>query len=693
VAEFRYKAFISYSHQDEKWARWLHRALESYRVPRRLVGKPGRTGDIPARINPVFRDRDDLSAARDLSKRIAQALGNSESLIIICSPSAAQSRWVNEEIRQFQSLGDSNRIYCLIVDGDPQPEPADRSCFPPALFEGSEQRRFEPLAADARKWADGKRLAKLKIVTALLGVRLDELRQRDLQRRRRLMVLAGLGLMAALALVVMTVTSQISRQQEHENAERMATFIVELGEKLQSDTDLETLALITAEASRHFQKLDPDKLTAETGKKVALTLRQMGRVSELQGRPEEASEHYLQSYDILSRLRKSSPDIPELIFELGNAEYYVGNLYLQQGDYQWAREAFQNYHELTRELLETDPDNPDWIMERSYSHNNLAALQLNSGMGVDEATLTHLEEAIGLIERAMRLAPDDEAYASHYANTLAWAADAQYEACNLDKAMSLQIKARDMAEDSVRSDPGNSNLKRLYAYATSGLATLQVDTGKLELAEENLNLAILMLEQLSAADPSNVLYPWEAIHRQFRLARLIAERDRLSEAKTLMLELEPKMIPASEPGDHQEDSRIAHIDFLLACASIESRLGNTREASDRLLAVLEAGSANPDRQDRNHADSVRLLETRFRWWELHGNDGLDRFPTVPKSSLGTAGALRSCEDAQYAAKLHVLENDRSKAASEVGYLTERGYKDPAFLRFCRKYELCASLSR
>ena len=34
----RYSAFISYSHADTAVARWLHRALETYRLPKGLVG-------------------------------------------------------------------------------------------------------------------------------------------------------------------------------------------------------------------------------------------------------------------------------------------------------------------------------------------------------------------------------------------------------------------------------------------------------------------------------------------------------------------------------------------------------------------------------------------------------------------------------------------------------------------------------
>ena len=30
MLDYRYRAFISYSHRDSGWADWLHRALESY---------------------------------------------------------------------------------------------------------------------------------------------------------------------------------------------------------------------------------------------------------------------------------------------------------------------------------------------------------------------------------------------------------------------------------------------------------------------------------------------------------------------------------------------------------------------------------------------------------------------------------------------------------------------------------------
>ena len=48
---------------------------------------------------------------------------------------------------------------------------------------------YFPLAADVRKWADGKQLAKLKLIAGLLDLPLDQLRRRELQKRRKTMAL------------------------------------------------------------------------------------------------------------------------------------------------------------------------------------------------------------------------------------------------------------------------------------------------------------------------------------------------------------------------------------------------------------------------------------------------------------------------------------------------------------------------
>ena len=81
---FKYWAFISYSHQDRAWGDWLHKSLEQYRVPSRLIGRASRDEKIPARLFPIFRDRDELPSSADLGGVINEALAASRYQIVIC---------------------------------------------------------------------------------------------------------------------------------------------------------------------------------------------------------------------------------------------------------------------------------------------------------------------------------------------------------------------------------------------------------------------------------------------------------------------------------------------------------------------------------------------------------------------------------------------------------------------------------
>ncbi|MDO8310936.1 MAG: TIR domain-containing protein [Sideroxyarcus sp.] len=191
--DYKYWAFISYSHQDKAWGDWLHKSLETYRVPKRLIGRASRDGTVPKRLYPIFRDREELPTSADLGGNINQALVHSRYLIVICSPRSAASHWVNEEIKAFKALGREDRILCLIVDGEPnasdKPELGMLECFPEAVryrVDASSQvttERTEPIAADAREGKDGKESSRIKLVAGLLGVGFDELWQREKRRQ------------------------------------------------------------------------------------------------------------------------------------------------------------------------------------------------------------------------------------------------------------------------------------------------------------------------------------------------------------------------------------------------------------------------------------------------------------------------------------------------------------------------------
>lgn len=214
----RYSAFISYSHADHACARWLHHALETYRLPKALIGSDSPFGPVTRRLLPVFRDRDELPASGDLGAELRAALASSRFQIVLCSPNSAKSHWVNEEILSFKRLHGESRTLALIVAGEPYAGD-DQECFPPALrFRlasdgGISTVPAEPIAADIRSGKDGRRLALLKLVAGLTGVRLDALARRDAARRqRRLVVLTSLSLAIAASTMALAVYAETQRR-------------------------------------------------------------------------------------------------------------------------------------------------------------------------------------------------------------------------------------------------------------------------------------------------------------------------------------------------------------------------------------------------------------------------------------------------------------------------------------------------
>ena len=171
-SECTYFAFVSYSHKDEKWAKWIQDALESYRLPaavRKEAGKP-----LPPRIRPVFRDATDLGVGK-LVDNLRRELEQSRFLIVVCSPHSARpneqgKHWVDQEVERFCELGRADRIIPVIVGGTKE------TAYCPKLAEE------DILGLDATKQPRERILNDL--VAKILGLRPDELWRREERRLR-----------------------------------------------------------------------------------------------------------------------------------------------------------------------------------------------------------------------------------------------------------------------------------------------------------------------------------------------------------------------------------------------------------------------------------------------------------------------------------------------------------------------------
>ena len=265
----KYWAFISYSQRDKEWSSWLHRSIETYRVPSRLVGRDSRNGKVPSRLFPVFRDREELPTSANLGANLEEALRGSRYLIVLCSPNSAASHWVNEEIRSFKAMGREDHILCLVIDGEPnatdKPNCGLPECFPEAVrFKvGADGKlsteRTEPIAADARPGKDVRSDALLKILAGLLGVGFDELRQRNNERRRRQRLTAAAGVLVILAMLAGIWFVQERAKSHAAMVQLAAAYDLRAKQFVEKNVELDA-ALFFAKSNQ----LNPDRVVRES---------------------------------------------------------------------------------------------------------------------------------------------------------------------------------------------------------------------------------------------------------------------------------------------------------------------------------------------------------------------------------------------------------------------------------------------
>ncbi|HEY5775105.1 MAG TPA: toll/interleukin-1 receptor domain-containing protein [Xanthomonadales bacterium] len=690
---FRYKAFISYCHEDESHAVWLHRALEAYRVPRRLVGRKGEFGPVPGRLTPVFRDRDELSSATDLGEKISSALEESESLVVICSPFSAQSDWVNEEIRRFRAFGRANRIFCVVVGGNPQSEDPETACFPPALLELDNGLRHEPLAADIRKWADGKQLAKLKLVAGILGVGLDELRRRELHRKRKLRALGGFAIASVIALAIFAFQTRLSEQKareaqlrERENAENMLSQFIEATENLEQTADLQTRKAFAEVASNFLQNLNPDDLTLESKRNLGKILQKQGQISYDEGRQQAAFDLFVESKAILASIYRENPRDEEAIFDQSQVEFYIGRLYVSQGRFEDAYNSFSAYRDASEKLISIDPENADWVMEMAYALNNLGYIEKSRVPADAQGAIEFYRDSLKYAEQAMLLDPGQR---SELADFHADLADTWLDVCNLPEGLSSREEAARLAEQYYLTDPANKRLKRAHAFALAGLAKVQRLTGAVEPALANLQKSVGLLNQLYLEDRAKLQYRWGLFSKSGRAAHLMYLNGQGNEAWNWYIEIEEQGRTLIEDDkditlDHMKD----YSDFLIHFSDIAFRKGEASKAK----SLLDEGKKWLQDTLANHPhdhEAMDLLARAdfYRWvqdGEGHPGSGIVSEPGFTDD----AEKLKSCEKIDIQARQAVMRGDFDRAKKYSALLPAKGYFEPEFLQFCAKYEVC-----
>jgi WD40 repeat protein len=259
-----YDAFISYSHAaDGQLAPALQTGLQS-------LGKPWHR----RRALRVFRDKTSLSATPELWPTIERALGSSRYFLLLASPEAAASRWVDQEVRWWLAHRSPATMLIALTGGEVAWDdarggfdPARSSALPPAALDWSGR---EPLWVDLR-WAREARHVSLRdprfrevvadLAAPVRGLPKDELIGQDIRQHRRTMRLARSAVTALVLLLVAALVGAlvaVNQRNDARNQARIATARqLAATSRTLAETHLDLARLFAVQAFR----MDPNPQT------------------------------------------------------------------------------------------------------------------------------------------------------------------------------------------------------------------------------------------------------------------------------------------------------------------------------------------------------------------------------------------------------------------------------------------------
>ena len=227
-----YDGFISYSHDaDDLLAPRLQAGLQRFAKPwwkRRALH--------------IFRDETSLSASPHLWGSVTEAMDQSEWLILLLSPQAAQSSWVDQEVEYWLEHGSADRILPVVTDGefrwaDGDVTPATDAA-PPALYGafGGDPRWVDLRFARTDEHLDlnnpSFRAAIADVASAIHGVPKDELESEEVRQQRHTIRSAWAAGIALLTLTILAGGAAFyangQRQEAVQNEERAFGFSAQL---------------------------------------------------------------------------------------------------------------------------------------------------------------------------------------------------------------------------------------------------------------------------------------------------------------------------------------------------------------------------------------------------------------------------------------------------------------------------------
>ncbi|MDX2474215.1 MAG: protein kinase [Candidatus Krumholzibacteria bacterium] len=471
-------------------------------------------------------------------------------------------------------------------------------------------------------------------------------------------------------------------------AEGLIEFMIgDLRERLEPVGRLDVLDEVGDRALDYFAARSSEERTTADQYRFARTMIQIGEVRLNQGNLDAAREAFAEGRRTVQALVEADPSQGEWLLSLGAAEFWLGNVDYMEGDLDAAQKAFQAYRVVADRLVALDPANEDWQRELGYAHTNLAALH-EARSEVPEA-LAALEESVRIQRLLLAADPADNSRRNDLITSLAWQGRARIGDGDLQAAHSGYAFAVVEAETLFAREPDNVAQKELL----SSLLHLEAMTGDilgdLELALLRYDRSLGLSEGLTRHDPENATWIFSLAATQINLGRACVQAGRIAEAEDYLLRavtLSQDLVRAEPDNfEYRRNLAQAYVGLVLTNKASGDASAADRRAEQALVAARQAFALNSEREAVETLAFCLVLKGELA--QDSGDNG--RAQEAWQEAAGLLAPLahdsRSVTTLDPWLRVQTYLNHKDQARDVARKLQEMGYAQRDYISFCRQH--------
>ncbi|MYN09929.1 AAA family ATPase [Massilia sp. FT127W] len=509
-----------------------------------------------------------------------------------------------------------------------------------------------------------------------------------LAERLKLAMMAGVTLLAVLAVILGIAARNAERDAEQQRTEAeglMSYMLGEFVEKLRPLGRLDLLDGISGKALAYLSAAQSTDASPTTLEQRVKALHVIAEVNIARSNPAKATEALQAAHAILLKLERTGSDRKALYKALGANAFYQGQIHLSRAELDPAEKFFKEYREHSNSLAASDPDDADGWMEQSYAHSNLGAVAMRRSQY--EAAADAFAKSVELKQRVLASGTGTPKLPADLANTISWLAEAKAKQGLLNEAMALYQREEELVRPLHNSAPSDALWTYRLANALTYQGELRLALGQRGEARANLHDAESLLRDVVKQDPSNRHWLTNLYWAQLKLYDLDSDLGKAAEALPKQLALQQNLATLRGPDGKAQNDRILQLTAVaqqsLAATQLKlDMLADARRQLAESTAILEQLYQTRKNATQPSPPLANALLMQADLDRAAGNGAAARSACVKAQQVLAGLAERSTDYALLAphVRAHMCTGTFAEAAAQQERLQRMAYQEVHYMR-------------